>query len=254
MLGALLGFALLEAAMSQDLTCHGKNLGESCDVGLATTPGVCASVEVNGFSQMLCLACGPEGLDGSLGRLGTWGVFAVGVTCGSVATSGLLAVAWRLRRKFETPFEELGAKKGYQELRMQGHAPMPAPRAAEKTRDAKSDARGVRTRDLRPVPSVLGKTQVRRTRKPSLRTESRKEDRGPEASSWRRRLDGRSGGSQEIPRAGKWAQLELQLNQDLAEAEDGLSTWAPPASIGKLERSRGFTEPAPSRCLPKPSK
>eukprot|EP00435_Cladocopium_sp_Y103_P009730 s1350_g2.t1 len=36
----------------------------------------------------------------ALGRLGTWGVFAVGATVGSVAMSGLLAMAWQ-RRKFQ---------------------------------------------------------------------------------------------------------------------------------------------------------
>lgn len=51
-----------------------------------------------------------EELGDALGRLGTWGVFVVGATVGSVPMSGLLAVAWQ-RRKFEAPFEEIAAER-----------------------------------------------------------------------------------------------------------------------------------------------
>lgn len=63
--------------------------------------------------MLMCLACGSSaGIDVlTLGRLGTWGVFAAGMATGAVVCMTLCAVAWTVRRRFESPFQAHGKLK-----------------------------------------------------------------------------------------------------------------------------------------------
>ncbi|CAK9005943.1 unnamed protein product [Durusdinium trenchii] len=254
------------ASQISQLSCSGKRLGDTCYDGqfaVAGQRGVCASVEVDGASQLICLACegytsGLSEVGIALGRLGTWGVFAVGVTVGSVATSGLLAVAWQFRRRFEMPFEEMLRDEDGSGSRR---------RRSGRVQRATDKAAGPSVTSVRLQPGSIRTEADPRRRKPPDRARSlpkqvisvahdsvTRETRA--MSGWRRRFEDRR--SIEPTRLGrttvnKWSEIESQLDRDLKD--DSLLTWVPPTSVASAER-RGpdFTAPSPSRCPPRPAK
>lgn len=254
---------LFKVAMSQQSSdCSGKRLGESCQVDaghLAVTAqqrGVCASIG----NEMLCLACGryasvdlSEELGDALGRLGTWGVFAVGATVGSVAMSGLLAVAWQLRRKFEAPFEDMARTERSSEKSL---VPRRRPPALRRPRPEQVPKNQTFEQSNNRIPPAMAKApKAVQPARGTTRSASGSRD-VPSVSGWRRRLEERSleptrfGLSQDT----KWSELEAQLDQDLKD-EGPSPRWIPSSVASAMERrGHGHTAPTPSRCPPRPAK
>jgi hypothetical protein len=113
--------------MSATVQCLGKQLGDECQINtgyLAASYqriGSCtelspadSSQALTGSSTLVCIACKSDEnvVDfGAFGYVGAWGVFLVGAASGTVLSTGICAVAWRVRRRMEEPFERRGPYK-----------------------------------------------------------------------------------------------------------------------------------------------
>jgi len=112
---AALGWGTVAQALSSNGACDSREVGDTCEVNAGqfaaanARRGSCvellqANSRVNDSvveteRVLVCIACNAYASAevGEFGRIGTWGIFAVGASAGSMFTAMAFAMVWRLR-------------------------------------------------------------------------------------------------------------------------------------------------------------